>query len=180
MPGRKTQQLKRGHFVSPKAKAKSAIVTQFVRIARKERLDYTAFLYVCQQARRRLGLRKPPHDRTLPRLLPEAELKKFFRVLQPCGHVQHEIMLKLLFFSAGRVSELGHVKVTDIDFAQCQIFSAQGKGRKDRYILFPTSFRLVFQSHLHANPKNRYLFETVRYTLFTPRRIQQIVQHYRE
>ena len=180
MPGRKKHRLKRGNFVSSNEKAKSSIVTQLVRIARKERLDYAAFLYVCQQARRRLGLRKPQQDRTLPHLLPEAELKTFFRVLQQCGNVQHEIMLKLLFFSAVRVSELVHVKVTDIDFAQCKIFIAHGKGRKDRYILFPTSFRLVLQSHLRANPKNRYLFETVRSTPFTPRRVQQIVKHYRE
>jgi site-specific recombinase XerD len=180
MPPRKTPRPRRGNFVSSNVKAKSLIVTQLVRIARKERLDYAAFLYVCQQARRRLGLRKPPTERKLPQLLPEAELKKFFRVLQQCGNLQHEIMLKLLFFSAVRVSELVKVKVTDIDFAHCKIFIAQGKGRKDRYILFPTSFRLVLQSHLRANPKNRYLFETTRYTPFTPRRVQQIVKQYRE
>lgn len=180
MPPRKTQRQKRGNFVSSKEKAKSAIVTQLVRIARKERLDYAAFLYVCQQARRRLGLRKPPKERRLPQLLTETDLKKFFRVLQQCGNLQHEIMLKLLFFSAVRVSELVRVKVTDIDFAHCKIFIAQGKGGKDRYILFPASFRLVLQSHLRANPKNRYLFETTRYTLFTPRRVQQIVKQYRD
>jgi integrase/recombinase XerD len=172
--------MRRRNFVSPNAKAKSSIVTQLVRIARKERLDYAAFLYVCQQARRRLGLRKPPTERKLPQLLPETELKKFFRVLQQCGNLQHEIMLKLLFFSAVRVSELVNVKVIDIDFAQCKIFVAQGKGRRDRYILFPASFRLVLQSHLRANPKNRYLFETTRYTPFTPRRVQQIVKQYRD
>ena len=164
MPPRQNPRSRRGNFVSPNAKAKSRIVTQLVRIARKERLDYAAFLYVCQQARRRLGLRKPPKERKLPQLLPEVELKKFFRVLQQCGNLQHEIMLKLLFFSAVRVSELVKIKVTDIDFAQCKIFIAQGKGGKDRYILFPASFRLVLQSHLRANPKNRYLFETTRYT----------------
>jgi hypothetical protein len=36
------------------------------------------------------------------------------------------------------------------------------------------------QSHLRANPKNKYLFETTRYACFTPRRIQQIVKEYRE
>jgi len=180
MPQRQNQRRKRGNFVSANEKAKSLIVTQLVRIARKERLDYAAFLYVCQQARRRLGLRKPPKERRLPQLLPEAELKKFFRVLQQCGNLQHEIMLKLLFFSAVRVSELVKVKVTDIDFTPCKIFIAQGKGGKDRYILFPASFRLVLQSHLRANPKNRYLFETTRYSLFTPRRVQQIVKQYRD
>jgi site-specific recombinase XerD len=180
MPQRQNQRRKRGNFVSANEKAKSLIVTQLVRIARKERLDYAAFLYVCQQARRRLGLRKPPKERRLPQLLPETELKKFFRILQQCGNLQHEIMLKLLFFSAVRVSELVKVKVTDIDFTHCKIFIAQGKGGKDRYILFPASFRLVLQSHLRANPKNRYLFETTRYTLFTPRRVQQIVKQYRD
>src|SRR5215475_12732204 len=120
MPQRKTHRPRRGNFVSSNEKAKSAIVTQLVRIARKERLDYAAFLYVCQQARRRLGLRKPPKERRLPQLLPETQLKKFFRVLQQCGNLQHEIMLKLLFFSAVRVSELVKVKVTDIDFAHCK------------------------------------------------------------
>jgi integrase/recombinase XerD len=180
MPPRRNPRLRRGNFVSPNAKAKSSIVTQLVRIARKERLDYAAFLYVCQQARRRLGLRKPPKEHKLPQLLPETDLKKFFRVLQQCGNLQHEIMLKLLFFSAVRVSELVNVKVIDIDFAQCKIFIAQGKGRRDRYILFPASFRLVLRSHLRANPKNRYLFETTRYTPFTPRRVQQIVKQYRD
>jgi integrase/recombinase XerD len=180
MPQRRKRHAKREHFVSSAAKAKSQIVTQFVRIARKERLDYAAFLYICQQARHRLGLHKPPQERKLPQILPDTELKKFFRVLQQCGNLQHEIMLKLLFFSAIRVSELVHVKVADIDFAQCKIFIAQGKGGKDRYILFPTSFRLVLQSHLRVNPKNRYLFETTRYTPFTPRRVQQIVKYYRD
>ena len=56
----------------------------------------------------------------------------------------------------------------------------QGKGGKDRYILFPESFRLVLRSHLQASPKNRYLFESQRCTPFTPRRVQQIVQGYRD
>src|SRR4029434_11053185 len=108
------------------------------------------------------------------------ELKRFFSVIQQCGNLQHEIMLKLLFFTAVRVSELVNIKVEDIDFDQCKIFVPEGKGRKDRYILFPRSFRLVLQSHLRANPKNRYLFETTRSTPFTPRRVQQIVKQYRE
>lgn len=171
---------KRHDFVPPNGKAKSQVVAQIVRLAHKERLDYEDFIYVCQQARKKLGLRKPKRERKLPQLLPEAELKKFFRRLQECGDLQHEIMLKLLFFTAVRVSELVGIRVTDIDFDQCKIFIAEGKGRKDRYILFPKSFRLVLQSHLRANPKNQHLFETTRYTAFTTRRVQQIVKQYRE
>jgi len=88
-------------------------------------------------------------------------------------------MLKLLFYTAVRVSELVQIRVTDIDFDQCKIFIECGKGDKDRYILFPKGFRLVLRSHLKANPKNRYLFETRQHGPFTARRVQQIVRDYR-
>jgi integrase/recombinase XerD len=156
------------------------VVARFVRIARKQRLDYDGFLYVCQQARRKLGLRKPKKEHRLPQLLSEGDLKRFFHVIQDCGDVQHEIMLKLLFYTAVRVSELVRIQVTDIDLDGCRIFIDQGKGSKDRYILFPTSFRLVLKSHLRASPQNRYLFETRHSGSFTPRRVQQIVQEYRQ
>ena len=159
---------------------KSEIVEKIVRLARKERLSYDDFIYICQQARKKLGLKKPRKEKRLPQILSETELKKFFQVISDCGNLQHEIMLKLLFFTAVRVGELVKIKVSDIDFNQCKIFIEEGKGRRDRYILFPNNFRLVLQSHLRANPKNKYLFETTRYTAFTPRRVQQIVKEYRE
>jgi hypothetical protein len=46
------------NFVSPNEKAKSAVVAQLVRIARKARLGYDDFLYISQQARKKLGLRR--------------------------------------------------------------------------------------------------------------------------
>lgn len=65
-------------------------MTQLIRIARKARLGYADFLYICQQARRRLGLHRPKKERRLPQLLPEAELKRFFQAIQDCGDVQHD------------------------------------------------------------------------------------------
>ena len=171
---------KRANFVSPNEKAKSEVIAQWVRIARKARLGYDDFLYVAQQTRRKLGLRRVLKQRRLPQLLTEAELKRFFRAIQDCGDVQHEILLKLLFYTAVRVSELVHIEVGDVDLKACKIFINRGKGAKDRYILFPASFRLVLKSHLKATPRNRYLFETRRFGPFTTRRIQQIVQGYRE
>jgi site-specific recombinase XerD len=64
--------------------------------------------------------------------------------------VQHEILLKLLFYTAVRVSELVHIEVGDVDLDACKVFINRGKSAKDRYILFPASFRLVLKSHLHA------------------------------
>ena len=164
-------------FVPAADNAKSEIVARLVLMARKERLDYDDFLYVCQQAGRRLGLSRPKRHRKLPQLLSEPDLKRFFRAIQECGEVEHEIMLKFLFFTSIRVSELINIRVKDVDLGG--VFIEQGKGSKDRYILFPTSFRLILSSQLRANPKKRYLFESSRCGPYTTRRIQQIVQEYR-
>lgn len=166
-------------FVSANHNAKSEIVSRLVLMARKERLDYDEFLYVCQQARRKLGLRRPKRSRKLPQLLSESDLRRFFKAIQECGDVEHEIMLKFLFFTSIRVSELVHIKVQDVDLGGCKVFIEQGKGAKDRYILFPASFRLILSGHLQAHPKNRFLFESQRFGPYTPRRIQQIVQEHR-
>jgi integrase len=165
-------------FVSANEKAKSEIVAKLVFMARKERLDYDAFQYVCQEARKKLGLRRPKRGRSLPKLLSESDLKAFFRAIQECEDVEHEIMLKFLFFTSIRVSELVHIKVSDVDLGNCKVFIDQGKGSKDRYILFPASFRLILSSHLQSHPKNRFLFESSRFGPYTTRRIQQIVKQY--
>ncbi|WP_407571441.1 tyrosine-type recombinase/integrase [Deinococcus altitudinis] len=64
--------------------------------------------------------------------------------------------------------------------AACKIFFDQGKSSKDRYILFPQTFGLVLRTHLAAHPQQVYLFETQRCEPYTVRRVQQIVQRYRE
>src|SRR6266481_4128458 len=119
---------KRGNFVSPK-KAKSAVVAQLVRIARKARLGYDDFLYISQQARKKLGLRRGRKERRLPQLLADADLKRFFRAIQDCGDVQHEILLKLLFYTAVRVSELVHIEIGDVDLDACKIRRTRMRSR---------------------------------------------------
>jgi len=156
------------------------VVGAIVRLSRRARLDYDEFLYVCQQARRKLGLRRSKKTRVLPQLLSTAELRRFFEQIEACGDLEHEIMLRLLFYTAVRVSELVKIEVSDVDLEHAKILIRQGKGSKDRYILFPERFRLVLKAHLAAHPEQRYLFESRRFGPYTTRRVQQIVQGYRE
>jgi site-specific recombinase XerD len=167
------------HFVSANEHAKSEMVKRLARMAREERLNYDDFNYVCKHARKELGLRRPPRGKTLPKVLSDTDLGRFFAAIQAAQNIEHEIMLKFLLFTSVRVSELVSIKVGDIDLGACKVFINQGKGSKDRYILFPASFRLILASHLQANPKNRYLFESSQCRPYSPRRIQQIVQEYR-
>jgi hypothetical protein len=46
------------------------------------------------------------------------------------------------------------IKLGDVDLVGCRVFIRQGKGSKDRYILFPASLRMTLASHMKANPKN--------------------------
>ncbi len=43
-------------------KAKSELVAQLVRLARKEHLSYDEFGYICHQARKKLKLKKPKRE----------------------------------------------------------------------------------------------------------------------
>src|SRR3984893_4496096 len=95
--------------------------------------------------------RRGRKERRLHQVLADADLKRFFRAIQDCGDVEHEILLKLLFYTAVRVSELVHIEVGDVDLDACKILINRGKGAKDRYILFPASFRLVLTVHIHPS-----------------------------
>lgn len=166
------------NFASSEQNAKSEAVKKIVRVVRQHRLSYDEFIAVCQQVRLKLKMEKPRKERKLPELLSLAELKKFFRTVQKCGDTGHELMLKLLLYTAVRVSELVNIRVADVDLDECRIFIGNGKGGKDRNILFPSDFRLALQTYIDAHPGNLYLFESRLNQQFTPRRIQQIIRQY--
>jgi len=158
---------------------KSELIRKFSNLARKERLTYNNLAYIFKQVRRNLGLSPNGRAKRLPRILTDQELSSFFEVIED-SLLSHKIMLKLLFYTGLRVSELVNIKISDIDLKNNKIFINQGKGSKDRYVLFPEAFRLVIEAYL-ANPNGKqYLFESNRGTKYTPRRIQQVVSGYME
>jgi site-specific recombinase XerD len=58
------------------------------------------------------------------------------------------------------------------------VFVNQGKGSKDRYVLFGKSFAMALRAHIAAHPDNRWLFQTRRHGRFSTRRVEQIVKKY--
>jgi integrase/recombinase XerD len=154
------------------------VAKELVNIINRHRLTYRSFNECCKLARQHVQLRPPHRGRTLPQLLPPTSLSHFYAVIDKAGDLQHQIMLRLLFYTAIRVSELVSIEVHNVNLSDGRIFINQGKGDKDRVVLFPDSFRLTLQAHLAANPENRYLFESRRKTKYTTRRIEQIVQEY--
>ncbi|WP_166831585.1 tyrosine-type recombinase/integrase [Thalassoroseus pseudoceratinae] len=161
-------------------KAKSEIVSQIARIVRKHGLTYDDWRYVSKRVRQACELRPAKKPKKLPNVLNATDFRRFYRVVDQADDVQHSLMLRLLFFTGVRVSELCQMQVADVDVENCKIRINQGKGSKDRYVLFGKTFATTLRTHIAAHPKNRWLFQTRRNTRFSTRRVQQIVKDYAE
>jgi integrase len=159
---------------------KARIVAQIVRIVRREGLDYLGWRYVAKKVRQVCQLRPGKRSRKLPNILRADEFRRFYQIVDQAADVQHSLMLRLLFYTAVRVSELCNIEVADIDLENCKIRVNGGKGDKDRYVLFGKPFATALRTHIAANLKNRWLFQTRRNGKFSARRVQQIVKHYGE
>jgi len=164
-----------------KAKSvKSQLVVRIARLVRACGLNYDDWRYVVRRVRQKCQLTAPKKPKKLPRVLNPDEFRKFYKMVDQAEDVQHALMLRLTFYTAVRVSELCGIEVSHVDLENCKIFIDQGKGSKDRYVLFGKFFATALRTHIAAHPENRWLFQTKRHTPFSPRRVQQIVKHYAE
>lgn len=151
---------------------------ELVSTIRRFRLDDQGLSNACYEARRHLGLRRRTGRRKLPQLLSEASLTKYFDALDRTEDLQHQIMLRIFLYTGIRVSELCNIRMTDVDLHASKIFIDQGKGEKDRYVLFRDDFRLPLSAYMQSHPENEYLFESTHKTKYTRQRIGQIVKEY--
>jgi integrase/recombinase XerD len=165
-------------FVSPFIKTKENTIQKIVRIVKQEGWDYKDLRYAYRRIREQLDLRPPKKTKKLPRVLSEEDFKRFYRLIEKVDNFQHELMLKLLFFTGVRNQELVNIRVGDVYLNEDKIFIEKGKGGKDRYVLFNQDFKIALKAYMKNHPKNRYLFQTRLNNKYTTRRIQQIVKNY--
>ena len=161
-------------------KAKSQIVAEIARIVRKHGLDYEGWRYISKRVRQKCDLRPAKRPTKLPRILTADDFRRFYRTVDQAGDAQHGLLMRLLFYTGVRVSELCRIEVSDVDLENNKVFVNQGKGSKDRYVLFGKSFGTALRTHIAAHPSNRWLFQTRRNTRYSTRRVQQIVKAYAE
>ena len=166
--------------VSQKRKAKLKMVARIAKLVRAEGLGYEDWRYVSRRVRQKCDLHPEKKPQKLPRVLTADEFRKFYQIVDRADDVQHALMLRLMFYTGVRVSELCRIEVADVDLEACKIFVNQGKGSKDRYVLFGKGFATALRTHIAAHPSNRWLFQTRRNSKFTSRRVQQIVKGYAE
>jgi integrase len=154
---------------SQNGKTKSEIVSQIARIVRKHGLGYDDWRYVSKRVRQLCELRPAKRPKKLPKVLNADDFRRFYKIVDQADDVQHALMLRLLFYTGVRVSELCNMQSADIDLENCKIRINQGKGSKDRYVLFGKTFATALRTHIAAHPKNRWLFQTRRNTKYSSR-----------
>jgi integrase/recombinase XerD len=143
---------------------------KLVRVLRPQHPDAHYLKKVFQHTRELLAVE--------PKLLTDRELVALYETLWQTRQLTHLVMLKLLLFTGLRNAELVRLRLTEVDLQSCQLRITQGKGRKDRYVLFPTSFRGELAQYIERQRERggTYLFESNRHRPYSTRRIRQLVK----
>jgi integrase/recombinase XerD len=159
----------------PKAMAK-----KLVRMLRSQHPDYHYLKKVFQHTRELLEVEPSRLPKRLPELLTDAELVAMYEAVWQARQLTHMVMLKLLLFTGIRNAELVRLRMTDVDLNACHLRITQGKGHKDRYVLFPTSFRGELAQYVERQRAQGVtcLFESNRHQPYSTRRLRQIVKQY--
>lgn len=165
------------------------IVQELCNLIRRNRLDYNRFNRLCAKARGIVGLTQPKAGRRLKKLLTEDQLKAVMRVVEQAVEpgdyrvaqsetLRNTIMIRMLFYTGARVSELAGMRIEDVDIDGGRIFISEGKGNKDRYVLFSTDdLRLVLKAYISTLPAGEeWLFPTRYRKPISERWVQKIVK----
>jgi integrase/recombinase XerD len=159
----------------PKKKAK-----ELAKYFRAERADYSYLKSVFRALREELEISVPRAPQRLPEVPTEEELRRFYQAVWNCRNFADMVLIKTLFYTGVRVSELVAIRMTEVDIERCQIRITQGKGSKDRQVPFPLSFRELLAVHMeHMGEKGAvYLFESVRKHKYTDRGVRKMFARY--
>jgi integrase/recombinase XerD len=159
----------------PKKKAK-----ELAKYFRAERPDYSYMKSVFRALREELEIQVPRKAVRLPEIPTEEEMRHFYQTVWNCQNFADMILIKTLFYTGVRVSELVAIRLDEVDVEHCQLRITQGKGSKDRQVPFPLSFRELLAVHMkQMRDKGAiYLFESVRKHKYTDRGVRKMLERY--
>ena len=79
-------------------------------------------------------------------------------MLRATANLKHRALLMTMYAGGLRVTEVTHLRVTDIDGQRMVIRIEQGKGRKDRYVMISPHLRRVLQAYWRVRLPRTLLF----------------------
>jgi|SRR5688500_13403657 len=153
---------------------------QIAKYFRHENPDYNYLRAVFQNLRRNLKVDVTAAPKKLPYVPTESELKKYYEAIWNTQNMQDMLIVKTLLYTGIRVSELIRLKIKDVDFDRCQLRIIAGKGKKDRIVPFPKSFRETLALHVSNINQNKqlHLFESSWEKPYSDRGIRKMLEKY--
>ncbi|GHO51398.1 tyrosine-type recombinase/integrase [Ktedonospora formicarum] len=153
---------------------------ELAKYLRSERPDYHYLKSVFRELRQELDIEVPHAPKRLPSIPTEDELQRFYEVVWKCRHFKDMILIKTLFYTGIRVSELVSLRLVDVDLSRCQIRVNRGKGDKDRLVPFPLAFRELLGLHMQQMQaiSATYLFESSRRHKYSDRGVRKMLERY--
>jgi integrase/recombinase XerD len=163
---------------TPSAKTKShqlqMVITDTLKLWRRHHLTYDQTRYVAKEVRRAMTLARPPtRQRAIARLSHAEEERLVAQAYRMPG--VRGLLIKTLFQTGARVSEFVHLQVEDVFFDEQMLLITHAKGGKQRYVPLLPELAHELRTYLRDRTTGP-LFETMRHTRYSPRRIQQLVQ----
>jgi integrase/recombinase XerD len=151
-----------------------SVVAATKKLRRQYHLTYDQTHYVAKEVRRALAIERPKaRKRVVARLSRDEERKLVAHAYRMQG--TRGPLIKTLFQTGARVSEFVNIKADEVFFEEQMILISKAKGGKSRYVPVLPQLAQELGTYL-GNRTTGYLFETVRNTPYSPRRIQQIIK----
>lgn len=116
-----------------------------------------AFIFYFREVRKQFTHLKFPKmkvESKLPEVLSAEETRAIFDALP---NIKHKMLLLISYSSGLRVSEVIHLKITDIDLKRNMVRVNQGKGKKDRYTVLATTLIEELKEYLKTREYNLLL-----------------------
>ena len=110
-------------------------------------------------------VKNPKKENGLPKFVKEVDVDKMFMIpdiRKPIGQ-RNLLIIRMLYATGVRVSELVNIKLSDIDINE-RIIRIFGKGSKERVVVFGNNTKEILELYLNngryrlSNGKNDYLF----------------------
>lgn len=112
-------------------------------------------------------------ENKLPKVISKQKIKL---MIDSCSNLKHKLIIKFLYSSGLRLSELLNLKRKDIDFDNNLIFIRNGKGSKDRVTLLSPNLKDDLLKYYSINEfKTDYIFEG-RKGKYSQKSVQKILE----
>jgi len=113
-------------------------------------------------------------EKGLPKVISKEMIKK---LIDSTENIKHKLIVKILYSSGLRLSELLNLKRKDIDFDRNTIHVKKGKGKKDRITLISNDLKIdLLKYYSNYQFKTEYILEG-RKGKYTKKSVQKVLEN---